>query len=367
MRRELALLPLWYAAPEDYVLTEEDTTLRFLPDLPGDFPPLATPVTRKSLTEQAETLPQMEASPWGLSPQSIRMFNEIRQAGAPVQAPVWKEAYSRLTGRVTAAGCLEKIKQSLPGLSFPDTPRFCTTLTEVEQYMASFPPPFVLKTPFSSSGRGLLWVQGRKLTDKEKARISGAVARQGSVSIECGLDKEKDFAMEFFINPQGHVAYKGLSLFETAEGGAYNGNRLERQESLGKQLTGLAGSPPYPAIRTAVTNALQETYAGVYSGYLGVDMMIYKTPNGGSAVHPCVEINMRYTMGMVAVRLFERFIDAGSAGRFQITCSPTAFDDHCAMQEACPRRWKGGKLVKGYLPLCPVQTDSRFRAFVRLP
>ena len=92
--------------------------------------------------------------------------------------------------------------------------------------------PFVLKTPYSSSGRGLLWVEKRKPDTKTKNWIQGAFNKQGMISIESGLDKVQDFAMEFYSDGQGTVRYEGLSVFNTEERGSYTGNILEEQSTM---------------------------------------------------------------------------------------------------------------------------------------
>ena len=53
-----------------------------------------------------------------------------------------------------------------------------------------------------------------------------AVRKQGEISIEPALDKQQDWAMEFESDGKGAVTYRGLSVFGTAERGAYSGNIL---------------------------------------------------------------------------------------------------------------------------------------------
>jgi len=50
---------------------------------------------------------------------------------------------------------------------------------------------------------------------------------------------------------------------------------------------------------------------------MGVDMMICRTGKG-FRLHPCVEINMRMNMGLVARRFFDRFVHADSEGIYRI-------------------------------------------------
>ena len=51
-------------------------------------------------------------------------------------------------------------------MDVPVSPKFCKKVREVEKYLILQNAPFVLKTPYSSSGRGLLWLPERKLTAK---------------------------------------------------------------------------------------------------------------------------------------------------------------------------------------------------------
>ena len=53
----------------------------------------------------------------------------------------------------------------------------------------------------------------------------------------------------------------------------------------------------------AINDLLQlfaENLAGIYEGPLGVDMMLVNTENA-TKLHPCVEVNLRRTMGHVAL------------------------------------------------------------------
>ena len=55
----------------------------------------------------------------------------------------------------------------------------------------------------------------------------------------------------------------------------------------------------------ALTDALEDLLGSAYSGCLGVDLLVCRTPEG-AALLPCVEMNLRRTMGHVALKLAER-------------------------------------------------------------
>lgn len=368
MQSQLALLPVWYADPTDYVWVEEIVSPRFFSLQSKQLHPFAMPVTRNGLNKMKTDGIPKEIDLWGLSPHSIRHFNQLKQTyDLPWIVPVWKEEYTRLTSRQTAAECLEKIRRSLPNLSWPAVPKFCTKTEEIEKYLLLQSAPFVVKTPFSSSGRGLLWLHQRKLTEKDKNWIKGALHKQGSVSIECGLEKIQDFALEFFSDGQGTIRYEGLSVFGTEARGAYSGNILEHPDPMLKRLTRFVDEETFRQVREAVTEALRNTYASIYRGYLGVDMLIYKRKDGSYAIHPCIEINMRYTMGMVALRLFQKYLSPHALGDFRISYEGhpgEAYQRHRFMKKAYPLKMENGKITEGYLSLCPVTKETQYRAYI---
>ena len=368
MIRELSYLPVWYANSNDYVYVDEIASPRFFSLKPKEFRPFATLVTGKELKSLETSFTELEAAPWGLSPHSLHLFRQLKNNfNLNLSVPAWKEDYFRLTGRQTAAECLELIRRQLPDLPIPVAPKFCKKIREVEKYLILQNAPFVVKTPYSSSGRGLLWIPERKLTTKDRNWIEGAIAKQGIVSIECGLNKVQDLAMEFYSDGNGNVTYEGLSVFGTGEKGAYSGNVLGSQEYLSTPIKRWVGEDVYLQIQNAVTDALKRIYGNLYRGYLGVDMIIYKTKDGAHAIHPCIEINMRYTMGLVALRLSQKYLSPTAIGDFNITYENKdgeAYERHRFMKETYPLIIENGKIREGYLSLCPVTKETRYRAYM---
>jgi hypothetical protein len=212
----------------------------------------------------------------------------------------------------------------------------------------------------------LLWLNEGTLTKKDRDWINGALKKQGSVSIEPVLEAGGNLAMEFFINEQGKVRYEGLSVFETSARGAYRGNKLMAQAKLEKGIFSSVGETLFREVKEAAAEAIGEIYAG-YSGYIGIDMLVYKTAKGANALHPCIEVNMRYTMGMAAIRLFENYIHPDAKGIFNLTygADPEIVTNaHRKNEEAYPLTFKDGKLRSGYLSLCPVTKQTHYIAYI---
>lgn len=367
MRRDLAALPMWYAEPGDWVWCEEEVEPMLKDLLPADIHPFGQVSTTKNLMQQLTTGTVCRAQPWGLSPDSLyRMVQLAQQVAGKVRGTDWKADYRRLTGRQTAAFCLSRLHALLPAMEWPQVPTFCSSLEEVNTCIIPGKGPYVLKTPFSSSGRGLLWC-AEGLGEKEKAWVQGAIRKQGAISVERGLDKVLDFAMEFQVEETGEVRYEGLSLFETAERGAYTGNRLAAEARLRQTLLNYVEESLFEQVKQTLVVLLKELYAPYYLGYIGVDMLIYRTETGAYAWHPCVEINMRYTMGLVALKLAQRWLSEQASGLFQIAYhkeAGEAYRLHQVAQAAYPLCVEAGRIVKGYLSLCPVSPDTHYRAYL---
>ncbi|MGM9798262.1 MAG: hypothetical protein ACI3ZY_11990 [Parabacteroides sp.] len=371
MRRDLATLPLWYADPGDLVWCEDEEQAMFVGMLPTAIRPLGQVVMTKSFTQWITAGTVWRAQPWGLSPDSLcRMAQLAQQVAGEVRGTVWKADYRRLTGRQTAAVCFSLLRTLLPEVEWPQVPTFCSTLEEVNTCVSSGKGPYVLKTPFSSSGRGLLWCMGGALGEKEKAWAQGAIRKQGAISVERGLDKVLDFAMEFQVEEMGAVRYEGLSIFETAERGAYTGNRLASETLLRQTLLNYVEEPLFEQVKQTLTQLLKQLYAPYYQGYIGVDMLIYQTVEGRYAWHPCVEINMRCTMGLVALKLTQRLLAEQASGLFQIAYQKEAGEAyrlHQEAQAAHPLCVEAGRIKKGYLSLCPVTLNTHYRAYLLIP
>lgn len=362
MAKDLSLLPLWYADPADLVLSAQPAEDKFTSSLPEELGRFARALKPHDKSDEAYS-----AVPWGLSPQILHTFKKIKENNlCNLSVPAWDTHYKTLTGRQSTIRCHQLLQEHLPGTTLPEAPLVFSSLDAIEERLKKSTPPFVLKTPYSSSGRGINWLRSRELANAEKNLIKGAIKKQGFVSLEKGLDKVMDFALEFHSDGKGKISYEGISVFSTEEKGAYNGNRLASQASLSHAIETLANAPVLDTIGAAVAAVLKTVYGNAYAGYLGVDMMLYKTGDR-IAVHPCVEVNMRFTMGLVALRLFERHIHPSAEGNYFVTFDKepgAALEKHLASQKKHPLTYNDKRISKGYLSLCPVTEKTNYRAFI---
>ena len=141
--------------------------------------------------------------------------------------------------------------------------------------------------------------------------------------LEPYYNKVKDFGMEFEARPDGRVEYCGLSVFQTANG-AYTGSVIATERAKREMLGRYVGMQLLDAVRDSICSTMSEALQGIYTGPFGVDMMIVagKEPSARPAneagenlstlnsqlstnylLHPCVELNLRRTMGHVALSI----------------------------------------------------------------
>ena len=151
-------------------------------------------------------------------------------------------------------------------------------------------------------------------------------------------DKVLDFAMEFFVHEDRKVEFLGWSVFHASENGAYGYNYVESQEELvGRILDGENGLDRFDGVngvdRLDGLDGLDGQFLGrlvryhqehlaktEYRGPVGIDML--KTADG--RVHPCLEINFRMNMGILALLLYKQY---GAGCTKQLTpLNPNGFE-----------------------------------------
>lgn len=363
MRRELAFLPAWYARENDLVLVNNDSDKLFRTELLCHFESLPIAVTQNELIDY----PSEEVFLWGISPESIHFFERLNlENGLKLQLPLWHEEYRYLNSRKCAADCLSKLVKEIPDLSSDIIPRFYSNINEIEKHVSSSSERLLAKAPFSSSGRGLVWLPQNCLTRTERQILQGILKKQGIVSLEMVLDKKLDFAMEFMANGIGCILFVGYSLFFTNKKGAYECNLLASQSSLQKQISDNIDLCILDNIRECLCEILTSKFPPFYKGYIGVDMMLYED-KGELKIHPCVEINTRANMGILALNFSQNYLSSYSKGYLHLDYSPNIGyinKKHQYLKENNKAQFCDGKLCSGYFPLCPVYEESHYWAYV---
>ncbi len=291
--------------------------------------------------EEADSL-----RPWGWSPWAIEYAaNAFRKKGAG-----WKEAFETevemprllaLTHRRTSIAVHDALATGL-------TPVEAFSVDDARTVVDAWD-KVVGKSPLSGSGRGVFHGSIRT-ADAFLRRCAASIARQGSVMIERELEPVAEFAMLFEMKKETGIDFLGYSLFETS-GDAYTSNLLLPDDEIRMKLSLLCPAEDFEALERRVADAMRQVIGRIpYEGYFGVDMMIY---NAGTttAVNPCIEVNMRTTMGVVAWKATHRLLHGTSVGRFRLGGMPQALS---------PARWLDGRLAEGSISLSPADSKVAF-------
>lgn len=363
MADDLSALPAWWAAPGDAVCVASPEAARRWAGEIGGICPEVRWVGRDGLPSDAVV------DAWGWSPSAVLRLSKggVDRSRLPDEARL--ACCRDLSNRRHAVDMLARLRSpgSDLGRKWGDrlcgVSHYCTSEGEIARMLRQYPET-LLKAPWSGSGRGLCPGRGAYAPP-----LSGWCRRllreQGGVVVEPLYDKVSDFALEFYADGTGGVRYAGLSVFRTTARGAYAGNWVAPEEDKVRWLAGRIPLPLWQALKTAVTRYLAGWIGCGYGGHLGVDMMLCRVPEAGlPCVHPCVEINLRRTMGQVSVDLAS-FLAPSSEARFVIGYGKEAgrsWSEHCRCAEEHPLCLRDGKVLRGYLPLAPVTPSARYRA-----
>lgn len=160
----------------------------------------------------------------------------------------------------------------------------------------------VLKSPWSSSGRGV-HIVNNSISDSIKGWVKNTLKEQNSIIIEPYYDKILDFAMEFVSDKEYGVKYLGLSIFNTVNG-RYSGSIIDNEENKRSFIERYLSIKLLDIVRDKLQQITTIFFNGKYSGPFGVDMMIVNTLNG-YLLHPCVELNLRFTMGHASLQNYK--------------------------------------------------------------
>ena len=160
----------------------------------------------------------------------------------------------------------------------------------------------VLKAPLSGSGKGIRFVTG-ELMETDRGWCRRTLESQRAVIVEERLDVVQEFAMLFEVDAGG-IKFLGYSMFY-ASNGAYKGNLLASNGYIEEKLAKNVGKNILEGIREKMAGFLQEILGGRYTGFVGVDMFLYRGGEGRIMVNPAVEINLRMTMGLIARNIYD--------------------------------------------------------------
>ncbi len=295
---KLSLLPALYAPCGSYIMLHD--SLKTI-DVRG-LPYFGMAMSRNMVITTSDEIYRLDRGivPWGWNlPLRNYLINKgIRSKLLPSERELarWRALSHRQTSCIFHAS----LSQILPERQFAvyksRPPRLFYSSAEAIGYISGMGDCFI-KTPWSSSGRGVRAVRG-ELDETSREMLDGSIGRQGSVIVEYYWDKAVDFATEWHIGG-GLVSFLGLSMFNSDSQGFYKGNVVASQQAMRQMLGHYVSNDVIDTVIQAQKRVLKKFISPWYAGPVGIDMLIDMDCN----INACVEINLRHTMGAVALHL----------------------------------------------------------------
>lgn len=307
LRSDLSFIPALWADEGDLVLVDDiDNARDKVRHLGGDLVDKVEFITKVQLAHFIKTEFLDSVHPWGWD---LSLKGELEHIGIPEIALPCDAILNKVRALSSRQWAAEHLQSGV---------RFVQSVAEVKSLVREWGKA-VIKAPWSSSGRGVRFVSADEFREGSgypsfERWVGNIIYRQGGVTVEPYYNKVMDFGMEFEM-VDGKVLYRGLSLFDTIKN-AYSGNVLCPEDKKVEMMARYVSPERLLQIRQHVIDVMEPALKGIYSGPFGVDMMIYAkeqnlpASDGASSdvqddfgVNECIEVNLRRTMGHVAIDL----------------------------------------------------------------
>ncbi len=373
MEADLATLPCFFANPYDIILTDKIPSNEFV----ESFEPFHFSMPQFFQKDEflrktfSETFGINKLLPWGWSPAAHRLLSPLKQycSDAFKQSPVflWNPENRELYSKGFALEILKEIKSALNfDFLLPENliTEKCTTREEIERLMLRWG-KVMIKAPWSSSGRGLQPITKTPVHEKVWEKIVGIIKAQGFVIAEPYLNKAADLAFQFEFK-KGKVEFVGISNFTTDKKGQYQGNYIHGiPDNFEPDVVEFAEFVPSVLIDPIIKILEKSKLAANYEGNFGVDTLIFRDESNKLKINPCLEINVRLNMGLLALYL-EKLVSPEKKAEYRTYFQPgiSFYEFKTAMQKKYPARFLNGKLESGFFALTEANENIQFGAYL---
>ncbi|MCK9303139.1 MAG: hypothetical protein PHU62_08050 [Bacteroidales bacterium] len=301
--------------------------------------------------------------PWGWNNAILKRLQNLNLGSSLLPSKQDVDKIRQLSHRKTAVEAMTYLQTRIK-IKFPEIAQQLCSASEIENFTKNHN-EVVFKAPWSGSGKGIIINIG-KLNNINRNRCNKIIEKQGSIIAEKKLDVVQNFAMEFRCENL-KTDFFGYSLFNTTNC-TYNENILLPDNKIEILLSKYTSIETLYAIQSSLKKFITKNIAPFYSGYLGVDMFIYKEQEK-YLLNPAVEINLRMTMGIVSKLFYDLHIAVGSFGKMQIihkNNNNELFKIYKKNQQNFPLEINNGKIVRGFTSLCPVSETTNYGIFIHV-
>jgi hypothetical protein len=372
MESDLSLLPMYFAQPGDYIICDKKPSETFCNQLNLLGFEMPNAVTKKELAgclKQGSTIDHL--LPWGWSPAEHKFLAPLKPCctDAFQNSPVfnWKPEQRELYSKKFASNISHRFLEEIDSnkiLGKDQANKICSSKTEIEKLVEKWG-KVMIKAPWSSSGRGLQPISKMPVHAKVWEKVLGIIKDQGFVIVEPLLKKAFDLAFQFQLENK-KIKFLGISNFFTDKKGQYQGkflNGLPPDLPLG--IIEFVNAIPDEIISNLIKLLEESDLAIYYNGYFGVDTLVFWDDAKNLKINPCLEINVRHSMGLLSLRL-EKLIQPNQPGIFSIYYDPkkTFFEFAHEMEDKYPLVISKQKIHAGFFPLIDINEHTMFGAYL---
>ena len=353
---DCSALPIWYAQT-DGVVVSESTSSAWLGNMAELFPQL------KCLSYTTSFKGTDRIEPWGWN-KTIRRQAEL-QGAKNLPDIEFLNTLRMLQHRKLSIEATNKLSLLANNKLKIANPAFLLAKDDIPDFVAK-QPYAIFKAPWSGSGKGIVRSLNG-LSENLLHRVQNIAEKQGGIIAEPLYEVIQNFAMEFVCS-QGKSDFAGYSWFFTNEHGAYTGNLLASDGHIETLLSQWISLHDLHAVRTSLREFIDRNIAPQYEGFVGVDMFVFRH-NDEIVIHPCVEFNLRMTMGLVARKFFDNFVEEGHTGMFTVDFEKTnnVLVQHLEQRKKQnPLVVKQGKIQSGSLSLTEISPESLYAVNVEI-
>lgn len=359
LRRDLQMLPAWISQQNDFILSQN-------PEIDNNWISIIN--SRYNIgarTTFISNISQFDCiKPWGwnLFLKRRLSLDGAKESTLPTENDI--DNIRRLSHRRISIDIHRIFLEKMPHLQ-DNTPMEFHQMEEVLDFARKYPNAYT-KAPWSSSGKGIyraLDISGLDFT----RWCSGIIKRQGSIMCEKPLDSILDFAMEFYCD-KGNTSFIGYSIFNNDSHCSFSDGLLMSTSHLHNKILSIFDDEyTLLSVRNCAIEILNTLVAPYYNGYAGIDMMIYKDHTGARQINPCIELNLRTTMGVVSSIIGNQFLHENVSGSFHVEFHKSVItpDYIIKLEKQNPLRISSdGKILSGIQFLTPLYPDSQYCSYI---
>ncbi len=301
--------------------------------------------------------------PWGWSKNVYTFFRDVlpltSEAFKQSLRYQWNDKLRDLSCRTTAKDVLKDVLTKPNNyVSNVAIAGIITKIEEIDQLLVTNR-QWVLKAPWSSSGRGILVINTNLFNAANKVWINHILKEQGFIMVEPWFSKKKDFSFLYAV-VSNSIRLLCLSNFETGDKGQYLGSFIHWNNDEMKKYQTLSNQSLMIASQDVASVLMKHSFNTFYDGWLGVDAMIIEE-NEHVKIHPCIEINCRYTVGHVAYAL-QKYVHETSNAKICIGQKQDFYKR--TLQFSNATSFINGLFYKGVEALTPITADTQFVAWI---